>query len=919
MPSASSKPANQTASMEAQDTAKMLIGMVEKKVRNLEKRKAKLENYRQMVTDGKTLNKDQESAVSHFDEVLGMLDFARDLQKTFITVVSESSKQHKKQAKKEESMKQEAETKKIRDVLLLQNVLYHLGNENVRGDFQTGANGAVQVSEDQLNLFDEFYKLINPAREGEGEEEEKDPDGEEAPEKSFEQKLDDASEHLTSYVKAEDKEACGGTSYKEFKNLVDQIHDCGYLDNIPEFPEAEEVPAVTVAPAEEQTSTGEDAFVQEEEEIEEPAPIAPKPTVDITASSTNYGMFSAEEVADPSDASEEASLPVVAASEPPQPQMEEPHGGYASEHIVPEPIEMPPPKGQALDVSEVLASVQGSFNFVQDSMVQDAMVDYESPHMDPAVLAVSQAFIPTQSYTSTPPSLATGVSSQATLQLGQTTGIDHSIPEPISTSQVTLNTQANLTTVGSLSDQTYSSTDMSYGSSQSAYDRPPQGLQSSLGVQQTLSSQQTLSTQQTLNSQQVLSSQSTLGGSSQSGLGQGSLGVSAQAQGLGDLSDYSSSQIETQMKSEDPISLVSGTSSLHNPMMGSQQPQQSSLSHSSNPSTSTAQLNPAGSLQQQNLQQPQDSSSTYSQSLGSNQMSSDSLSTQMTGISEPPGMSLPREMRSTHGSVTPPVQTQTSSNITAPKSTMNASAPPFQMTGSQRSSPQMQSMQSSQINQSQQQQQQQQQPQDMSSYQAMDSQQQGDMDHSQSHMSAEDTRDTPPGLSNVDSNDYKGNRSSYTTYNSNYQPPPNTYRNGNRNRGGSGGSGGRGGMNSPTTYRNNRSGMPFVRATGPRYGNNQQSPRSGPNNYNSGYIPRDNYNQGRPDMGGYNNNPNFGSFSGRPQQQEFYRRGGPPRGPTPRGGRGGMGGAPRGQYSNRGGGPRGGFGKPSNQQSQVTA
>ncbi len=52
---------------------------------------AKLENYRQMVTDGKTLNKDQENAVSHFEEVQGMLEFARDLQKTFVNVVSEVS------------------------------------------------------------------------------------------------------------------------------------------------------------------------------------------------------------------------------------------------------------------------------------------------------------------------------------------------------------------------------------------------------------------------------------------------------------------------------------------------------------------------------------------------------------------------------------------------------------------------------------------------------------------------------------------------------------------------------------------------------------------------------------------------------------------------------------------------------------
>ena len=42
-----------------------------------------------MRQDGKTLNKDQEVAVSHFDEVHGMLEFAKDLQKTFATVVTE--------------------------------------------------------------------------------------------------------------------------------------------------------------------------------------------------------------------------------------------------------------------------------------------------------------------------------------------------------------------------------------------------------------------------------------------------------------------------------------------------------------------------------------------------------------------------------------------------------------------------------------------------------------------------------------------------------------------------------------------------------------------------------------------------------------------------------------------------------------
>ena len=42
------------------------------------------------------------------------------------------------------------------------------------------------------------------------------------------------------------------SSDKELKNLVDQIHDCGYLDNMPEFPEVEEEPAPVPTAAEEE-------------------------------------------------------------------------------------------------------------------------------------------------------------------------------------------------------------------------------------------------------------------------------------------------------------------------------------------------------------------------------------------------------------------------------------------------------------------------------------------------------------------------------------------------------------------------------------------------------------------------------------------------------------------------------------------
>ncbi|XP_023326680.1 caprin-1 [Eurytemora carolleeae] len=49
------------------------LAIVEKKVRNLEKRKAKLDTYRESKAAGKALNEDQKLAVSKYDEVRSFL------------------------------------------------------------------------------------------------------------------------------------------------------------------------------------------------------------------------------------------------------------------------------------------------------------------------------------------------------------------------------------------------------------------------------------------------------------------------------------------------------------------------------------------------------------------------------------------------------------------------------------------------------------------------------------------------------------------------------------------------------------------------------------------------------------------------------------------------------------------------------
>lgn len=51
----------------------------EHKIRNLEKRKQKLDQYRTEQADGKTLNADQLAAVAKYNEVIQQLEFNREL------------------------------------------------------------------------------------------------------------------------------------------------------------------------------------------------------------------------------------------------------------------------------------------------------------------------------------------------------------------------------------------------------------------------------------------------------------------------------------------------------------------------------------------------------------------------------------------------------------------------------------------------------------------------------------------------------------------------------------------------------------------------------------------------------------------------------------------------------------------------
>ena len=49
---------------------------------------------------------------------------------------------------------------------------------------------------------------------------------------SFQDQLTLASEHIVNLQEAKDKEVVG-TTYKALSDLITQIHQCGYFDNLP--------------------------------------------------------------------------------------------------------------------------------------------------------------------------------------------------------------------------------------------------------------------------------------------------------------------------------------------------------------------------------------------------------------------------------------------------------------------------------------------------------------------------------------------------------------------------------------------------------------------------------------------------------------------------------------------------------------
>ncbi|KAL2093974.1 hypothetical protein ACEWY4_011286 [Coilia grayii] len=360
------------------EAMKQVLGIIEKKVRNMEKKKSKLDDYQARHDKGERLNQDQLQALSKYQEVTNNLEFARELLKNFLALGQDIQKAVKKAARREQLQREEMEQKRLKKVLELQFLLDRLGEESVRQELLQGAGGPSLLTEADLNALDEFYKLVGPERDQTI---------------RLTDQYQEASQHLWELLEGKDKPVAG-TTYKALKDTLERVMQSGYFDTAQNHQngvcvEEEEEPVVVVA---ESSETEEQAGDTEGELGEEYAePIAVEATEFVNRQfipESTYSNSTQEQGEEWSSESEVVSslqqLPPVQTAPPPV--VSEPHPLTS---VTPTPAPDPLLRKQA--VQDLMAQMQGPYNFMQDSMLE-----FDGPPIDPAIVS-AQPMKPAQS------------------------------------------------------------------------------------------------------------------------------------------------------------------------------------------------------------------------------------------------------------------------------------------------------------------------------------------------------------------------------------------------------------------------------------------------------------------------------------------------------------------------------------------
>eukprot|EP00062_Callorhinchus_milii_P003736 gi/632941345/ref/XP_007885816.1/ PREDICTED: caprin-1 isoform X2 [Callorhinchus milii] len=340
------------------EALRQVLNVIDKKVRNMEKKKAKLDDYQERLDRGEALNQDQLEAVGKLQEVANNLEFARELQRSFIALGQDIQKSLKKAARREQLMREEVEQKRLKTVLELQYVLDKLGDDDTRNDLKQGWNGSFVLTEEELTLVDDFYKLVQPERDMN---------------LRLCEQFEQSSVHLWDLLEGRDK-AVGGTTYKKLKEIVDRLLCSGYFDSVHNHQNGvceEEEPSPV--PAEEQPPEPEPEAI--EEYVEQ---------TDVEAREFVNRQFIAEAQFSSSQkeqADEWNAEPVEVVNSLQQQQQQQQPPTVPETHAL-NTVAPSDPLVRRQRVQDLMAQMQGTFNFMQDSMLE-----FESQTMDPAIVS----------------------------------------------------------------------------------------------------------------------------------------------------------------------------------------------------------------------------------------------------------------------------------------------------------------------------------------------------------------------------------------------------------------------------------------------------------------------------------------------------------------------------------------------------
>lgn len=244
---------NGNAKEQPANPLQQIILIIEHKIRNLEKRKNKLESYRSIEKSGKKLTGDQKTAVSKYDECLTSLELTRELCKQFQTIVAAANKEAKKEAKRSVFIRAQQENAKVREVLIIQDVLKRFTEDNVRDDFRNGTNGACKIADSDLLLLEQLYEETMTKR------------PKTSAEPTFVTAVKQAADHFSAIVDGRNKPFADVT-YMHLKNVIAEIQNCGYFEK--DIITVQEEDTENVEEKEEVVEADESDAIEEPQELE---------------------------------------------------------------------------------------------------------------------------------------------------------------------------------------------------------------------------------------------------------------------------------------------------------------------------------------------------------------------------------------------------------------------------------------------------------------------------------------------------------------------------------------------------------------------------------------------------------------------------------------------------------------------------